>query len=86
MKFTVLMEDGNFLEIYNVDDVQESYREITDENGKVTGEVKEQLIFKSKEDDTVLYEYRTVKNNQILASRAKRIVIPYNKYVIIQGK
>lgn len=86
MKFTVLMEDGNFLEIYNVDDVQESYREITDENGKVTGEVKEQFIFKSREDDTVLYEYRTAKNNQILASRAKRIVIPYNKYVIIQGK
>ena len=86
MKFTVLMEDGNFLEIYNVDDVQESYREITDENGKVTGEVKEQLIFKSKEDDTLLYEYRNSKNNQILASRAKRIVIPYNKYVIIQGK
>ena len=80
------MEDGNFLEIYNVDDVQESYREITDENGKVTGEVKEQFIFKSREDDTVLYEYRTAKNNQILASRAKRIVIPYNKYVIIQGK
>lgn len=86
MKFTVLMEDGNFLEIYNVDDVQESYREVTDENGKVTEEVKEQLIFKSKEDDTVLYEYRTVKNNQIIASRAKRVVIPYNKYVIIQGK
>lgn len=80
------MEDGNFLEIYNVDDVQESYREITDENGKVIGEVKEQLIFKSKEDDTIVYEYRTVKNNQILASRSKRIVIPYNKYVIIQGK
>ena len=80
------MEDGNFLEIYNVDDVQESYREITDEEGKAIEEVKEQLVFKSKEDDTLLYEYRNTKKNQILTSRAKRIVIPYNKYVIIQGK